>query len=201
MNTEETFPIIKKTISASLMDNLNYYTKAQLVEVAKQLKVETKKSWKKSQLVTVLTASIPKQFDQFYKPVVEDILNQFGEQVEQALGFQQIQQIEVLAPLIKKGFFYVYQQENLLVLVIPDEIWMTLWKNDEVEEITFEIDSKKLNNFAVNESDARYKLLQKWKDNAIQIYGHASAVYFSTIWNKYYDEQLTAEQVEDIINR
>ncbi|MEC6747740.1 hypothetical protein VXN63_04250 [Marinilactibacillus sp. XAAS-LB27] len=202
MSKQVAFPIIKKAVCSSLSENLNNYTKVQCETLASELKVETKKSWKKDQLIQVLAESIQKQFSQFYKPVVEDLLSQFGDQVEQALGFQNVKQIEVLAPLITKGFFFVYQQKEMLVLVIPDEIWTALWHDEEVEEVSFEIDSSLLVEAqAEKEEVSDYEILKKWKENAIRIYGHASSVYFSTIWNKYYDEKLTSEQIDDILNR
>ncbi|WP_225743642.1 hypothetical protein [Marinilactibacillus sp. Marseille-P9653] len=202
MNKHTAFPIIKKTVRSTLSENLNNYTKAQSLTLASELKVETRKSWKKDQLTQVLAESIQKQFSQFYKPVVEDLLSQFGDQVEQALAFQNVEQIEVLAPLINKGFLFVYQQQDRLILVIPDEIWTDLWHDEEVEEVSFEIDSSLLVEAqAEKEKSSDYKILKKWKENAMRIYGHASSVYFSTIWNKYYDEKLTSEQIEDILNR
>ncbi|MFC6463787.1 hypothetical protein ACFP65_02035 [Marinilactibacillus sp. GCM10026970] len=202
MGTKVKFPVIKKEICTTLKENLGHYTKTQLIQIADQVKIEIKKSWKKDQVVSLLSETILTQFRQFYKPVVVDILNQFGDQVEQALGFQNVEQIEVLAPLINKGFFFVYQQEDMLVLVIPDEIWMALWHDEDVEEVSFEIDSSLLVEAqAEKEESSDYRILKKWKENAMRIYGHASSAYFSTIWNKYYDEQLTSEQIDDILNR
>lgn len=199
METQKKFPIIKKKITTSLSSNLMNYKKTQLIDIADNLKLSIKKSWKKETLIELLSENILAQFQQFYKPTIVELLNSFGDEMEQAVGFQRLEQLEVIAPLIKKGFFYVYLQKDLYILLIPDEIWEDK-ENIEMEmhEITVDLNS---NNQFIQEENGQidYSLLEKWKETSFNIYGQASSDFLSEVWNRYYEEKLTPEEVKEIL--
>ena len=205
---QASFPIITKEISTSLAGSLANYTKPQLVALAGEVASEIKKSSKKEVLINTLTEDIQLKFEQFYKPVVMDLLDKFSSEMEQATGFSNVEQLERIAPLINKGMFFVYQQDDLLVLVIPDELWESTQNDtstDEVETAFIELDPKVVEEGAAvrdtfNKEAGSYALLHQWKQNAENIYGNVSPEYLSTVWNRYYPEQLTPQEIEYIIN-
>lgn len=205
LETQVNFPIIKKTISTSLEENLANCTKKQLIEISENLNLSIRKSWKKENLVQELFESIYIQFQQFYKPVVVELLEKFGDQMEQAIGFQDLKQLEVIAPLINKGFFYVYLQKDLYVLVIPDEIWQGKEEsNVEMQEVNIEFNGNRETKQILSPPKEEiisdnYSLLKQWKETAVRIYGQASSEHLAEIWNRYSVNKLTTAEIDEIL--
>lgn len=176
-------------------------TKAQLTDIADNLILSINKTWKKEVLVKTLSETIYAQFQQFYKPTIVELLNSFGDEMEQAVGFQRPEQLKVIAPLIKKGFFYVYLQKDLYILLIPDEIWEDKEDKDiEMHEITVDLNNNDQHSREeISQSQTNYSLLKKWKATSLKIYGQVSSDYLAEVWNRYYEEKLTPEEVKDIL--
>ncbi|GEL67875.1 hypothetical protein [Marinilactibacillus psychrotolerans] len=206
MESQERFPIIKKAISTSLEKNLANCTKNQLISISENLNLSIKKSWKKEQLVQKLYENIYEQFHQFYQPVITDLLDKFGDQIEQAIAFENLKQLEVIAPLIKKGFFYVYLQKDLYILVIPDEIWQGREESDlEMQEVTIDLNSNMDNNqlLSAQKEDSlstKYDSLKQWKETVVKIYGKVYAEHLAEIWNRYNVNKLTPTEIDQILN-
>lgn len=178
------------------------YTKAQLADIADNLTLSININWKKEALVKLLSENVYAQFQQFYKPTIVDLLNTFGDEMEQAVGFQRPEQLEIIAPLIKKGLFYVYLQNDLYILLIPDEIWEDREDNEiEMHEITVDLNSSEPRSSEDNSEDQMsYALLKSWKATSLKIYGQVSSHYLAEVWNRYYEEKLTPEEVKEILN-
>lgn len=157
---------------------LSTYTKTQLLELDENLAQTAKKSWKKDQIITAVMDSILEQAYTVFADMIEDILSHFPEANTQLYRLDSLDAVRAFIPLIKKGFFFVSQDEEGYVFIIPDEIAVM------TEE----------------ESASNAHLLQEWQAKQQAIYGRYSLEQLRAIWNRHFKEALTAEEVLELLD-
>lgn len=157
---------------------LSTYTKTQLLELDENLAQTAKKSWKKDQIITAVMDSILEQAYTVFADMIEDILSHFPEANTQLYRLDSLDAVRAFIPLIKKGFFFVSQDEEGYVFIIPDEIAVM------TEE----------------ESAPNAHLLQEWQAKQQAIYGRYSLEQLRAIWNRHFKEALTAEEVLELLD-
>lgn len=177
-----------KTIQTHLANLLKSYTKAQLTEVAEKVNTQTKKSWKKDKLIATLYEGIVEQASTIYEEIIEEVLTHLPDTKNQAYRLSNLEDIKAFVPLIQKGFFFVSKEKNDYIFIIPDEIkdLVQVSKEQGIPEEHKERSEKEI-------------ILNEWKDRQLSIFGSYSPDHLKTIWNRYYGDDLTADDVLNLL--
>lgn len=167
------------------------YTKTQLLDTAASLNSTFPKSWNKNKLATELSDKIDEQARTIYQEMLTDIIKRLPNQEQSVYAVESLEGIESLKPLIDKGFIYVHPVNDSFMLIIPEEIL----------DAAAEKNDRQWSNHQHETSHSQtIDTLMKWKENAIKIYGNFSPSHFQSIWNRYYTEKLSVEEIEDILS-
>lgn len=187
------------TIKLTKMTGLNYslenllmgYTKTQQLEIADSLNSNLPKSWKKSKVAQELAVRIEEQAQTVYQEVLEDVIKRFPNQEQTAYVVESLDGISSLNPLIEKGFIYVQQVSDSYMLIIPEEILRAAigYEGKWTEETT-----------ASQSQSHAADVLQKWKETLNAIYGTVSPSHLHAVWNRHYSEELTIEEISDLLS-
>ncbi|GAB2500504.1 hypothetical protein GCM10008929_21290 [Alkalibacterium psychrotolerans] len=187
------------TIKLTKMTGLNYslenllmgYTKTQQLEIADSLNSKLSKSWKKSKLAQELSVRIEEQAETVYQEALESVIGRLPNQEQNAYFVESLDGISSLNPLIEKGFLYVQQVSDSYMLIIPEEILRaaTGFEGVWTDETT---DSQPQSHAA--------EVLHKWKETLNAIYGTVSPSHLHAVWNRHYSEELTIEEISDLLS-
>lgn len=187
------------TIKLTKMTGLNYslenllmgYTKTQQLEIADSLNSNLPKSWKKSKVAQELAVRIEEQAQTVYQEVLEDVIKRFPNQEQTAYFVESLDGISSLNPLIEKGFMYVQQVSDSYMLIIPEDILRA----------AIGYDGKWTDETTASQSQSHAAdVLQKWKETLNAIYGTVSPSHLHAVWNRHYSEELTIEEISDLLS-
>lgn len=167
------------------------YTKTQLSDIATSLNSTFPKSWNKNKLTTELSDKINEQARTIYQEMLTNIIKRLPNQEQSVYAVESLEGIESLKPLIDKGFIYVHPVNDSFMLIIPEEI---------LDAAAEKNDRQWSNRQHETSHSQTIDTLMKWKENAIKIYGNFSPSHFQSIWNRYYTEKLSVEEIEDILS-
>lgn len=175
-------------INCQLQELLMGYTKTQLMEIAASFNSPLPKSWKKDKVAKALSEHIEEQAETIYQEVLSEVVGRLPNQEQSAYVVESLEGISSLNPLIEKGFIYIKPVNDSYMLIIPEEILEAAAAGDigHKEEPTNET-------FDTHITDT----LTKWKSNLENIYGTFSPEHLHAVWNRYYSQKLTIEEIND----
>ncbi|MCC5894553.1 MAG: hypothetical protein JJU16_03760 [Alkalibacterium sp.] len=202
--TDHAFEMIKNPEGLSLEELLNSYKKSHLLDIGESLAVRLPKSWKKGKLTEALADKIVEQAQTIYNEVLEQVIDTLPDKEQTVYQLDRLDSIKGLAPLIRKGFFFAAETDEGYLFIIPSEVVRAVDSARGVEaplvpELlkTSESDREPLEN--VNTHQA-LNSLNKWKNQLISIYGSYTSEHLHSIWNRYYKEELTIEEIEKLLS-
>lgn len=177
-----------KDLETDLGSLLKSYTKDQLNELAKELHAEAKKSWKKDKIIAAVQESVIDQASTIYAEILEDVFSHLPDTDSQVYRLDKLDAIQAFVPLIQKGFFFVSQEADTYLFIIPDEI------KDVMEESVVPVTTE-----SPDETSEKESILKEWKDKQVAIFGSYSAKHLASVWNRHYDDNLTEKEVADLL--
>lgn len=177
-----------KDLKTDLESLLKSYTKNQLNELSQHLHAETKKSWRKDKLIQVLQENVIDQATTIYAEILEEVFSHLPDTDSQVYRLEKLDDIEAFAPLIQKGFFFVSKEGDSYLFIIPDEV-KEIW-----EKTTPPVSSE-----ITDETSEKGNILKEWKDKQVAIFGSYSVEHLTSVWNRYYDDNLTEKEVADLL--
>ncbi len=203
--TEQTFIIIKKPQEMGLEDLLTRYKKSQLLEMGESLAVTFPKSWKKGKLIESLADKIVEQAQTIYNEVLEQVIDTLPDKEQTMYYLETVDSIKNLAPLIKKGFFFAAETDEGFVFIVPKEVIGAVESAKGVEASAVPVtESLDDSNDEVVENVSTHqavKSLTKWKNQLLSIYGTYSTSHLQSIWNRYYSEELSLEEIDELVSK
>lgn len=197
--TSENVSFIKwKDTHTELLDLLKGHKKAELLELAETHAVSVRKSWNKTKISELLTEKITEQAETIYHPVLFDVLTRLPDLETMVYRVSDLNDITGFLPLIHKGFFFVSRDGDSILLLIPEEILFSVKDRLDLKSEAEEKASA-VSTASADKNDKKAELLNSWKETTRAIYGIVSVSHLQTIWNRYFDEPITKEEVENIL--
>jgi len=197
--TENVSFIKWKSEQTELIDLLQGYRKAELMTLAETHGAAVRKSWNKAKIAAVLTEKITEQAETIYHPVLEDVLTRLPDLETNVYRINELSEIEGFIPLVEKGFFFVSRETDSILLIIPEEILFSV--KDRMDQ---EGEKKAVLNNDSSDSkpsgSRKAELLNSWKEKTLAIYGSVSLKHLQTTWNRYFDEQITTDEIEKLLD-
>lgn len=187
-----------KDDQTELIDLLKGYKKADLMALAETHDAAVRKSWNKTKISAILTEKITEQAETIYHPLLEDVLKRLPDLETNAYRMNDLKEIEGFIPLIEKGFFFVSRDGDSILLLIPEEILFSVKDRMDQEGETKAILNQDSASPASLE-DRKAELLNSWKEKTMAIYGNVSLTHLQTTWNRYFDEQITADEIKKLL--
>lgn len=203
--TEQAIDLIKNlSDDISLEQLLEGYKKAQLLEMGESLAVTLPKSWKKKKMTKSLTDRIIEQAQTIYNEVLEQVIDTLPSREQNLYHLDSLDSIKSLAPLIKKGFFFAAETVDGFIFIIPAEVIKAVDSARGVEAPLKAADKPESEEDPSSvepvNSDEAVQSLVKWKNQLINIYGSYSTTHLQSIWNRYYTNELSIQEIEALLS-
>lgn len=194
MNKEENIAFIKwNNEDTELTGLLKGHAKKDLVALAERQAVSLRKSWNKAKMSEVLAERITEQAETIYHEVLEDVLLRLPDLETMVYRVKGLDEIEGFIPLIDKGFFFVAKDKKNILLLIPEEVLFSV--KDRLNSM-----EKPTKRDQPEDTDKKARLLNQWRDKAVAIYGGVSLEHLKKIWDRYSDEPVTIEEIEELLH-
>lgn len=201
MTEQEIYAIKHTSEELTLSGLLGGYKKAQLLEMGESLAGTLPKSWKKDKLIQALSERIIEQAQTIYAEILEQVIDTLPDRSQTMYYLSSLDSIRSLAPLIKKGFFFAVQSEKEIIFIIPTEVLDAVESagddNTSLLEKTAAEEAQSPHNDVTTHQAAHS--LRKWKNQMISIYGSYTSTHLQQIWNRYYSENLSIAEIEDLL--
>lgn len=175
-----------------LVDLLRGHTKAELLDQAEKRAVAVKKSWDKTKMVNAIAENTTEQAETIYHPILEDVLVRLPDLETNIYRVKALTDIEGFLPLIRQGFFFVAREDDSILLLIPEEILFSVKDRLHADSDRSETSS--------SSEVKKARILNSWKDKAVAIYGTVSLDHLKTTWNRYFDEPVTIEEINNLLD-
>ncbi|SFC12677.1 hypothetical protein SAMN04488102_103146 [Alkalibacterium subtropicum] len=201
-NTPENVSFIKwKDGETELFDLLKGHTKADLLELAESQSVAVRKSWNKTKISAILSEKITELAETIYHPVLKEVLERLPDRETNVYRVSDLSEIVGFIPLIIKGFFFVARDGDGILLLIPEDILFSVKDRMDLDSETNEILNRGTARKAPShEGDRKAELLNSWKEKSLAIYGNVSVAHLQKIWNRYFDDPVSPEEIRQILN-
>ena len=216
--TEPTIDSLKEYSGDYRMINLLMgYTKSHMMQIADSHGLTLPKSWKKIKVAEALMPHILHQAQTLYQEILDEVLSIIPESNQNVLPVKDSESLKGFAPLIKKGFFFAVTADDSSIVIIPTELIDAINEGRPEEDVFQTIPSDaqgeepadKLTDLrnqsadgeeeTSNHSEKTYDLLLKWKNQLTAIYGGFSSSHLHEVWNRYYTDSLTEEEITEIL--
>ncbi|GEN51623.1 hypothetical protein [Alkalibacterium pelagium] len=216
--TEPIIDIIKgHSGDYSMINLLMGYTKRQMMQIADSHGLTLPKSWKKNKVAEALKEKILHQAQTLYQEILDEVLSVIPENTQNSLLVEDSQGLNSFAPLIQKGFFFAVKADDSYIVIIPDDLKdavnegrpeqvisqtaLSDWQIEEPADQRTNLKSQSSDEEKVtkDQSEHTYYLLLKWKKQLTAIYGGFSISHLHEVWNRYYTDSLTEEEITEIL--
>lgn len=216
--TEPTIDSLKEYSGDYRMINLLMgYTKSHMMQIADSHGLTLPKSWKKIKVAEALMPHILHQARTLYQEILDEVLSIIPYSNQNVLPVKDSESLKSFAPLIKKGFFFAVTADDSSIVIIPTELIDAINEGRPEEDIFQAIPSDaqgeepadKLTDLRNQSADGEeetsdhskktYDLLLKWKKQLTAIYGGFSSSHLHEVWNRYYTDSLTEEEITEIL--
>lgn len=157
------------------------------------------------------------QAQTLYQEILDEVLSIIPESNQNVLPVKDSESLKGFAPLIKKGFFFAVTAEDSSIVIIPTELIDAINEGSPEEDISqtalsdwqiegpadqrtnLKSQSSDEEKVTKNQSEHTYDLLLKWKKQLTEIYGGFSSSHLHEVWNRYYTDSLTEEEITEIL--
>lgn len=199
--TEPTIDSLKEYSGDYRMINLLMgYTKSHMMQIADSHGLTLPKSWKKIKVAEALMPHILHQAQTLYQEILDEVLSIIPESNQNVLPVKDSESLKGFAPLIKKGFFFAVTADDSSIVIIPTELIDAINEGRPEEDVFQTIPSEAHGEKETSDhSEKTYDLLLKWKNQLTAIYGGFSSSHLHEVWNRYYTDSLTEEEITEIL--
>lgn len=203
--TGQAIDVITKSGDLSLENLLEGYKKTQLLEMGDSLAMTLSKSWKKIKLIEALADKIIEQAQTIYNEVLEQVIDTLPSREQNRYLLDNLDSLKSLAPLFKKGFFFAVKTSDGILFIIPVEVIEAVDSARGVEAPLKSADVKEdeLKNDTLEDVSTHEAVhsLTKWRNQLISIYGSYNTAHLQSIWNRYYSEALSIEEIDELLSK
>lgn len=178
-------PLIKGIPYHDLEHGLLSYKKKQLLQIAERQQLPIRKSATKATVVEQLIPVISENAQHFFAQLDAEELQVIANLANGALPDVSDETLLMVQNTIGSGYLFAYVVTNDVTLVLPNEFVSSIKRETNSTEVNGELEKRAI-------------FLRQLK-NTQKIYGTYHIHHLVSVWNKYFPQSMTVDEVKKLI--